>query len=110
MAIHKTKYTNEGKTNFKTQIDEAVNKLNERVSVIDELMQEYEEASNITDTKKGCHFTANTFVDLQGRYTTTPTNTSIIVTNGKKYVVRKKQYARLLDDKAYSTVVLKTYQ
>ena len=90
MAIHKTKYTNEGKTNFKTQIDEAVNKLNERVSVIDELMQEYEEASNITDTKKGCHFTANTFVDLQGRYTTTPTNTSIIVTNGKKYVVRKK--------------------
>lgn len=64
MAIHKTKYPNEGMNTFEEQINEVKEKMTERISVLDELIKEYDYSTNIIDIKSKRNIL--NYINIQG--------------------------------------------
>lgn len=64
MAIHKTKYPNEGMNTFDEQINEVKEKMTERISVLDELIKEYDHSTIIIDIKNNKNMI--NYINIQG--------------------------------------------
>lgn len=70
MKIHQTKYPSEGHQSFKSQIDEVITKLTERIYLLDELMKQYNQTDDIIIALQENHLEGIT--DIIGRcYNTT---------------------------------------
>lgn len=65
MKVHQTKYPYEGQNILREQIDEVIALFNERITILDELMHQYDHFSNIQNTYQKQQIV--TITDLIGR-------------------------------------------
>ena len=82
IALHHTKYRDEARQGFRAQIEEAKDKLIERIQLLDRLMAN--DFSGIRNVDAPC-IDDNTIYDLYGRKTKTPVR-GIFIKNGRKYI------------------------
>jgi len=87
MAIHNTKYPNEGVNTFHSQISEVKEKLIERIALLDNLMKQYDYQTAINNIASN-NSTNNHFYNLFGIKIDKPCSNGIYINNGKKYVVK----------------------
>jgi hypothetical protein len=87
MAIHNTKYPNEGMNTFLSQISEVKEKLIERIVLLDDLMKQYDDKTVINNIASN-NSKNNHFYNLFGIKIDKPYSNSIYINNGKKYVVK----------------------
>jgi hypothetical protein len=87
MAIHNTKYPNEGVNTFHSQISEVKEKLIERIALLDNLMKQYDDQTAINNIASN-NSTNNHFYNLFGIKIDKPCSNGIYINNGKKYVVK----------------------
>ena len=74
MKLHQTVYPNEGHQLFQSQIEEVIEKLTQRIYILDELMKQYEGTNHIDNIPSDVSTTS--IFDIQGRhYHTVDVNT-----------------------------------
>lgn len=66
IAIHNTKFPNEGMNSFQSQISEVKEKLIERIALLDNLIKQYDNNTAILETTNKATF-RDYYVDIQGR-------------------------------------------
>ena len=89
MAIHRTKYPNEGRQKLRSQIDEVIDKLYKRVALLDDLMKQFDRMTTGVDDITYKADDVKTYIDLQGRkvHEHQRLGKGIYINKGRKYLI-----------------------
>lgn len=89
IAIHQTRWPGEGRRSLHLQINDVIDKLYERVKVIDDLMQQYDKMTDGIEELYGNREEISGYADLFGRryQNNQKLNKGIYIYNGSKHIV-----------------------